>query len=66
MKRVFVHMIADDDLMRELSVATKLVPSPFLLKRLKEAGRAAAGTFLDDHKQALNRRCTVEMAQMYG
>ena len=42
MKDVRVHMIADDALMNELSAATKLVPSPYLLFRLKEAGRAAA------------------------
>ena len=42
MKDVLIHMIADDDLMTELSVATKLVPSPMILRELKEAGRRAA------------------------
>ena len=47
MKQVLVHMIADDELMRELSVATKLLPNPGIFcKRLKEAGRNAARGFL--------------------
>lgn len=46
MKEVRVHMIADDGLMNDLSASTKLAPSPQLLDRLKEAGRAAADRFL--------------------
>ncbi|MDR9394416.1 MAG: patatin-like phospholipase family protein [Roseovarius sp.] len=66
MKRVLVHMIADDVLMRELSVATKLVPSPWLLGRLKRAGRRAAGAFLTAHAGDLNRRGTVDLGAAYG
>ena len=43
MKNVLVHMIADDELM---NVATKTVPSPVILNRLKGAGRAAADGLL--------------------
>ena len=35
MKDVIVHMIADDLLMNELNVATKTIPQPFILARLK-------------------------------
>jgi NTE family protein len=35
MKRLRVHMIADDDLMRQLSVATKLVATPQVLHQLR-------------------------------
>ena len=66
MKRVFVHMIADDDLMRELSVATKLVPTPLTLGRLKSAGRAAAEAFLHDHRDGLNTRSTVNLSETYN
>lgn len=66
MKRVNVHMIADDDLMRELSVATKLVPTPALLQRLKNAGREAADRFLDQHKADLNQRSTTDLEAMFG
>ena len=66
MKRVLVHMIADDDLMRELSVATKLFPNPFLLKKLKDAGRAAAEKFLVDHFDELNQSSTTNLEDMFG
>ncbi len=66
MKDVLIHMIADDDLMRDLSVATKLVPSPPLLHRLKEAGRAAADAFLAAHKHDLGRRPSVDLNEMFG
>ncbi len=61
MKRVHVHMIADDTLMRELSVATKMVATPYILGKLKAAGRAAADDFLSAHKADLNLRSTTDM-----
>ncbi|MDP5334493.1 MAG: patatin-like phospholipase family protein, partial [Paracoccaceae bacterium] len=64
MKDVLVHMVADDALMNDLSVATKILPNPLLLARLKAAGRAAADTFLAAHKDDLNQRGTVDLAQM--
>ena len=63
---VLIHMIADDDLMTDLSVATKLVPNGFFVDKLKEAGRATAHTFLSRHKQDLNSRSTVNLEKMYG
>jgi NTE family protein len=64
MKDVLVHMISDDALMNDLSVATKIMPNPVLLSRLKAAGRAAADGFLVAHKDDLNHRGTVDLAQM--
>ncbi len=49
MKQVLVHMIADDELMKDLSVATKLIATPYILSKLKEAGRAACDGFLAAH-----------------
>jgi NTE family protein len=46
MKAVRVHMISDDALMNELSATSKLSPTPYLLDRLKQAGRAAGEAFL--------------------
>ena len=66
MKRVYVHMIANDDLMRDLSVATKLLPVPQLLSRLKDAGRKAADQFLKDHWSDIGERSTVDMQEMFG
>lgn len=48
MKAVNVHMISDDGLMNALSAETKLTPTPYLMERLKTAGRAAAERFLRD------------------
>ena len=66
MKNVLVHMIADDALMTELSVATKLVPVPSVLAELKAAGRRAAAEFLRLHKGKLGREPSVDLAAMYG
>lgn len=66
MAPVLVHMIADDGLMNELSVATKLVPSAYFIQKLKAAGRAAAENFLDAHKKDLNKISTVDLAGTYG
>ena len=66
MSRVYIHMIADDDLMNDLGVATKLLPNAHLIGRLKEAGRKAAQGFLDQHKDDLNKRGTVDLRAMYS
>ena len=58
-------MIADDALMNELSVATKMIPTPFTLARLKEAGQRAADDFLRMHKDDLNERGTVDLIKMF-
>ena len=63
---VLIHMIADDDLMTELSVATKMVPNCFFVDKLKDAGRATAEKFLSSHKKDLNNRSTVNLEKMYG
>ncbi len=66
MKDVLVHMIADDELMNVLNVATKTVPSPVLLNRLRDAGRAAADRFLADHRSDLNQRSSVDLDAMFN
>ena len=66
MADINVHMIADDALMRDLSVATKLIPSAVVLSRLKAAGRAAAETFLAAHRDDLGVRASVDLAAMFG
>ena len=66
MKDVRIHMIADDELMNDLSVATKLVPTPHILNELKEAGRAAAGHFLAENKQKIGQDCSTDLARIFG
>ncbi|WP_293574305.1 patatin-like phospholipase family protein [Phaeobacter sp.] len=66
MKRILVHRIADDDLMRQLSVQTKLIPIPHILAKLKTAGQAAADGFLAHESAAIGERSTVDLAAMFG
>ena len=65
MADINVHMIADDALMRDLSVATKLIPSTVVLTRLKRAGRSAADAFLAAHRSDLGRMSSVDLAAMF-
>ncbi len=66
MKNVLVHMIRDDALMNELNVATKTIPTPVVLARLKEAGSDAAEAFLKAHKADLNEKSTVDLEDMFS
>lgn len=65
-KDVLVHMIADDALMRALSVATKMVPTAHVLNELKRAGRRAAAGFLRDHWDRIGRESSVDLREMFG
>lgn len=66
MAQVYTHMIADDALMNELSVATKSVPNSYIIKTLKEAGQAAATQFLDAHFDDLNVRSSLNLREMFA
>ncbi|MEM6726968.1 MAG: patatin-like phospholipase family protein [Pseudomonadota bacterium] len=66
MKDVRVHMIADDPLMNELSVATKTVPSPVILGKLKQAGRRAAEEFLETSAGKIGSESSVDLDAMFG
>ncbi|MBK5934112.1 NTE family protein [Rhodovulum imhoffii] len=66
LKEIRLHMVADDSTMRDLSVVTKMVASPVILYRLKDAGRAAAEKFLCDCKPGIGRADTLDMAAFCG
>ncbi len=66
MKDVNLHMVGDNELMNELSVATKLFPTPVTLARLFGAGREAMDRFLTNHKDDLGKRGTVDLEEMFG
>lgn len=66
MKDVRVHMISDDALMNDLSVATKVVPSPYILHQLKEAGRAAAEGFLASLQGGKGPWACADLPAIYG
>jgi len=64
MKDVNIHMISDDALMNDLSATTKLLPTPFFLNGLRQAGWAAADRFLAEHMADLNQRSTTDISAM--
>ncbi len=66
MMRVLIHSIADDDTMRQLGMATKLIPDKLVLKRLKEAGRKAMDKFLDEHFDDLDVCSTTDLPSLYN
>ena len=66
MSRVRVHMIADDALMAQLSVATKLVPNPSVIATLKDAGLKAAEAFLRDEADSIGVKSSVDLRAMFS
>lgn len=66
MKQINVHMISDDALMTELSVASKLVPTTSTLNALFDAGQAAAEAFLTDHRSDIGKRSSVDLPELYS
>ncbi|MGB3407340.1 MAG: patatin-like phospholipase family protein [Jannaschia sp.] len=66
MKDVLVHMIADDVLMRQLSVATKTVPNAAVIHQLRAAGAVAAQAFLDRDFDDIGVRSSVDLEAMFA
>lgn len=66
MKNVLVHLIADDELMTDLSATTKLSPSAALFERLRTAGHAAAHLFLDQHRAKLTVEPSLDLQALFG
>ncbi|MEM9968178.1 MAG: patatin-like phospholipase family protein [Pseudomonadota bacterium] len=66
MRRIRIHMIADDTLMAKLSVATKLVPNPTVISTLRAAGETAAEKFLSEHKQNIGNRSSIDLRAMFS
>ena len=65
MKDMLIHMISDDDLMRQLSVATKMIATPQILHQLREAGRASAEAFISEHFDKIGEDSTVDLRAMF-
>jgi len=66
MRRIRVHMIADDTLMAKLSAATKMVANPHVIAQLKAAGIAAAEAFLRDDVDNIGTRSSVDLREMFA
>lgn len=66
MKDPLIHMILDDVLMNDLNARSKMLPTPGLLMRMKEAGQVAAEKFLTDHADALSVQDSVDLRSMFS
>ncbi len=66
MKNVRPHMISDDALMNSLSASSKLLPSPYLIFRLRAAGRKAAAGFLKAHGAKLGHTASLDLVELYN
>lgn len=66
MKRVNIHMIADDAMMAQLSAATKITPNPAVISKLKQAGIVAAEEFLRGDVDNIGKRSSVNLREMFA
>ncbi len=66
MKDVRVHLVADDALMTDLSVATKLMPSASVLRQLRDAGRLAAENFLSGDAGKIGVEGSVTLEELFS
>ena len=66
MARVYVHMVSDDALMNELSVATKTVPNAYVIHALQKAGYRAADDFLTAQFDQIGEGSSVDLRDMFG
>lgn len=66
MKDPLIHMILDDMLMNDLTARSKMLPEPGMLVHMKEAGQAAADSFLAEHADALNSHDTVDLSELFA
>ena len=64
-KRMLVHAISADDVMKELGVASKLNADWGFLTRLHEIGRERAQAWIDDHFDDLGVDSTVDIRGVY-
>lgn len=65
MKRILIHSIEAEDVMREMSVASKLNADWGQLLSLKEAGRECADTWLETNFERLGHGSTVDLRAKY-
>jgi NTE family protein len=60
-RRIFLHLIEDEDRMREFKLSTKLNGDWEFLLKLRHYGREAAERFLDEHAGAIGRESTLDI-----
>lgn len=60
-RRIFLHLIEDEDRMREFKLSTKLNGDWEFLQRLRRFGREAAERFLTAHLSSIGRESTLDI-----
>jgi NTE family protein len=60
-RRIFLHLIEDEDRMREFKLSTKLNGDWEFLLRLRQYGRDAAERFLREHLASVGRTSTLDI-----
>ncbi len=63
MKRMLVHAVSDNSMMRELSVASKMNADWEFLTHLRDVGRVRAEEWLAAHFDSVGQRTTVDFAE---
>ena len=64
-RKMRIHAVEDADTMSELGFASKLNPEWGMLKRLRDAGRAAMDAWLVAHKETIGVDSTVDVREKY-
>lgn len=64
-QRIRIHSIRDDARMAELGVASKLNPDWEFLVKLRDAGRARAAAWLDEHYDRIGETSTIDLAEVF-
>jgi len=65
-KRVRLHRIDADGHMGDLTASSRLDADWSFLRELRDAGRAAAGAWLDDNAAQVGKESTVDLERMFG
>jgi len=64
-KRMNMHMIEEEAVMRCLGIESKLNPDPQLLETLKDTGRRSAGRWLEAHFDDIGERSSLDIAARF-
>jgi NTE family protein len=64
-KRVFIHSVCADDVMRGLGAASKLNADSEFLRQLRALGRERAQAWMDRHFDDVGLRSTVNIRATY-
>lgn len=65
LKRLLIHMIGAEEVMRELGVSSKLNADWAFLKHLHDIGRDRADAWLAAHRKDLGKRTTIDIEELF-